>query len=269
MLVKNWLKRIPMLVAVVHWWRIYLIKRRLQGPRIMRRFARLFPHAVFVQVGSNDGEQLDHLQHAILSSQWRGVMIEPVPYVFERLQKNYGHLQPRVTLRNIAIAPSQGSLPFWHLRQDDRDATLPRWYDALGSFRKEVVLKHENFIPDIKERLVCTQVQAQTFASLCEQEGLRQLDLIQMDTEGFDYEIIKLLDFARNRPRLLIYEHHHFDVQTKQVCESYLQSNGYVLLREGMDTWCLDARARDERQARLQDYWRKRMGQQLVAETRF
>lgn len=265
--IKRGLKRLPLLVPVVHKLRYMRGVRRLQGPRIMRRFGRLFPQAVFIQVGSNDGDQLDHLQRAILSGKWHGIMVEPVPYVFERLKANYGHLQSRVALRNIAIAPEAGSLPFWHLRQDDETEDLPRWYDALGSFRKDVVLKHQQYIPDIEQRLTCSEVQTQTFSGLCEQEGVAQVDLIQMDTEGFDFEIIKLIDFARYRPRLLIYEHHHFDSETKAECEDYMRSRGYLLLREAMDTWCLDANQEDARQTRLLAYWRKRVGSRPVAET--
>lgn len=265
---KRWLKRVPFLVRLVHKWRYVRGMRRLEGPRLMRRFARLFPEACFVQIGANDGDQLDHLQSAIVSSNWRGLMLEPVPYVFERLKDNYGHLQSRVALRNVAIGPSQGHMPFWHLQQDDASEDLPRWYDALGSFRKEVVLKHERYIPDIRQRLICTEVETITFDGLCEQEAVEAIDLIQMDTEGFDFEIIKLIDFDEYRPRLLIYEHHHFNEETKVECEQHMHARGYVLLREAMDTWCLDARARDDRQARLLAYWNRRVGDQPVAETR-
>lgn len=257
---KALLKRVPYLVKVVRGVRYWSYVRRLHGPDIMRLFAQLFPHAIFVQVGSNDGDQLDHLQKAILSHDWHGVMVEPVPYVFGRLKANYGHLQSRVALRNIAIGPVEGATPFWHLRQDDTDEDLPRWYDALGSFRKDIVLWHERFIPDIKDRLTCTEVNTQTFSGLCEREKIQQIDLVQMDTEGFDYEIIKLIDFERYRPRLLIYEHLHLDETTRRECEQRLLAAGYVLLREGMDTWCLDARDRDERQGRLLAHWRKRVG---------
>lgn len=265
--IKRSLKRVPLLLPVVRTLRHRRGMRRLQGPRIMRRFVKLFPKAFFVQVGSNDGDQLDHLQRAILSSQWHGIMIEPVPYVFARLEKNYGHLQSRITLRNLAIAPEAGSMPFWHLRQDDTSAALPRWYDALGSFRKDVVLKHERYIPDIRQRLTCSEVKTQTFSGLCEQECIEQVDLIQMDTEGFDFEIIKLIDLDLYRPRLVIYEHHHFDSATKAECEAHMRARGYVLLREAMDTWCLDANPRDARQARLLAYWHGRVGRLPVAET--
>jgi FkbM family methyltransferase len=254
---KSTLKRSRLLVRFVQRWRYWRSLRQLVGPRLMRRFARLYPEAYFIQIGANDGEQLDHLQSSILTRNWRGIMVEPVPYVFARLKGNYGHLQDRVALKNLAIAGHDGSLPFWHLRQATAEDNLPRWYDALGSFRKEVLLKHVSFIPDIEQRLVCTEVPTQKFETLCRQNRVDKIDLIQMDTEGYDFEIIKLIDFDRYRPLLLIYEHHHFDAETRRACEAHLSAQGYLLRSEGMDTWGVDMRAQDSRGRHLLAYWRK------------
>lgn len=79
------------------------LQRRLAGPRILRAFADRYPKAFFVEIGANDGEQHDHLRPLILGEEWRGIMVEPVPYVFERLRQNYDRVLERVTLENSAI----------------------------------------------------------------------------------------------------------------------------------------------------------------------
>ncbi|MGH8505190.1 MAG: FkbM family methyltransferase [Stenotrophobium sp.] len=253
--IKSLLQRSPLLVSAVRRVRYWRNVRRLKGPKLMQRFAQLYPEAYFIQIGSNDGKQLDHLQTAILNQHWCGIMIEPVPYVFARLRRNYGHLKDRVQLENVAIGERNGSMPFWHLRQAATDDPITPWYDALGSFRKDVILKHAIYIPDLEQRLTCTEVPTLTFAELCERHRVGQVDLIQMDTEGYDYEIIKRIDFARYRPALLIYEHHHFDAQTQAACEARLRGFGYDVVRESIDTWCVDRQARDPRQQILIDYW--------------
>src|SRR5438093_1498023 len=68
-------------------WRLV---RRLAGRRLLRAFAAEYPNAFFIEIGSNDGEHDDHLRPFILSRPWSGIMVEPVPYVFERLRRNYG-----------------------------------------------------------------------------------------------------------------------------------------------------------------------------------
>ena len=45
-----------------------------------------------------------------------------------------------------------------------------------------------------------------TFDSLVSKHGVTAVDLVQMDTEGYDFEIVKLIDLDRLRPRLIMYE---------------------------------------------------------------
>ena len=134
-------------------------RRRLAGPRLLRAFAEAYPEAFFIEIGSNDGEQHDHLQPLIRSRTWTGVMVEPVPYVFDRLRRNYGDLE-RVTFENAAIADRDGRLPFYHLREaapGERER-LPGWYDGIGSLSRANVLNHRRHIPDIDQRIVRSDV---------------------------------------------------------------------------------------------------------------
>jgi hypothetical protein len=106
------------------------LQARLAGPKLIREFAAAFPAAMFVEIGANDGEQHDHLRPMILARRWRGIMVEPVPYVFERLRTNYGGLD-RVVLENVAVADEDGSRRFYHLAAsaDRVGEGLPQWYE--------------------------------------------------------------------------------------------------------------------------------------------
>jgi FkbM family methyltransferase len=230
------------------------VQRRLAGPKLLRAFADLYPEAFFVEVGSNDGEQHDHLRPFIRSLPWSGIMVEPVPYVFERLQANYGDLD-RVVLENVAIADRDGLLPFYHLAEapaSEREE-MPRWYDGIGSFSKQVVLDHAGHIPDIESRLVQRDVRTVTLGSLCRAQGVDRIDLLLIDTEGYDYELIKSIDLAEQHPRLIIYEHFHLSPGDRAECRRLLERHGYETMEEGFDTWCLDPAPED----RLTKAWRR------------
>jgi FkbM family methyltransferase len=225
------------------------LQARLAGPKLIRAFGAAFPRAVFVEIGANDGEQHDHLRPMILEHNWRGVMVEPVPYVFERLQRNYAGIE-RVALENAAIAERDGCLPFYHLARvpDYESAGLPQWYDGIGSFSRDAVLDHVRLIPDIEHRLVETEVSCLTFESLCAKHGLSEIDLLLIDTEGYDYEILRHIDFSSYRPALAIYEHYHLDATERSASRAIMQAAGYETMQEGFDTWCLVPEA-DERLA--------------------
>jgi FkbM family methyltransferase len=225
-------------------WRAARYRRllsRLAGPKLLQAFGAAYPSAVFIEIGSNAGDHHDHLRPLILSRQWRGLMVEPVPYVFDRLRSNYGDLD-RVTLVNVAVADRDGTMPFYHLREagdSDRDA-LPEWYDGLGSFSREAVLSHGRRIPDIERFLVTIEVPCLTFASLCETHGVEEVNLLLLDTEGYDWELLQTIDIAAVRPRLVIYEHYHLDPGDRAAALERLRGLGYEILEEGFDTFCLD-----------------------------
>lgn len=263
--VRQHLRANPGLARRVLPWteRAHAIRARVR-PRVPDRsleqivcaYARLRPTATFVQVGAHDGTQLDPLREAILGSSWRGVMVEPVPYVFERLHARY-RTNRRITLENVAVADVDGTKPF-HFLPEVEDDDVWRWYDALGSFRREVVLAHDEFVDDIADRLVTVDVPCVTFETLCARHGLRHVDVVQMDTEGYDRDVLELVDLDGLGVELVLFEHLHLRADDRAVCRRLLHAHGFEQVSDGMDTiavradlargdlWSVFDRAREE-----------------------
>ncbi len=220
-------------------WRRY--ERRKAITELLRRFATAYPDASFVEIGANDGVQHDHLRPHVLANAWSGVMVEPVPYVFERLRRNYREV-PGVRLENAAIADRDGRLPFFHLAEVDpgEELELPSWYDAIGSFSLETVRRNACAMPGGESRIVRVEVPCLTFESLCRKHGLDRLDLVAIDAEGQDAEIVRQIDFERRRPRLILYEHYHLPAERRAETREWLRSLGYETMEEFLDTYCLD-----------------------------
>jgi FkbM family methyltransferase len=229
------------------------LQRRLAAPKLLRAFAERYPRAVFVEIGSNDGLQHDHLRPFILSCDWSGVMVEPQPHVFARLEENYANVS-RVALENAAIAGRDGSVPFYYPSPPGAgESGLPDWYDGIGSLSREFVLAHAEHIPDIGRRLVRAEVDALTYESLLRKHGLEQVDLLLLDTEGSDWEILRGIDFRGSPPRLLVYEHYHLSPEDRRACRAHVEETGYETMEEGFDTFCLDAAPDDD----LTRAWRR------------
>lgn len=222
--------------------------------QLVYEFGRANPRAVFVQVGSGDGLITDPLCFEIAHRRWTGVMVEPVPYLFERLRSNYSEFG-RIRFENVAVGVPDGHRLFYYLREAPGDTTIPGWYEALGSFRKDVILQHRVEIPDIEERLVTVEVPCVTFESLCRRNGLTRVDLVQIDAEGYDFEIIESIDLEALHPKLLIFEHYHMNRELYDHCVGHLRSFGFETLAVGMDTVCLHPAALTRRDRRLRKRW--------------
>jgi FkbM family methyltransferase len=228
------------------------LERRLAGPRLLSAFAEIHPAAHFVEVGSNDGEQHDHLRPYILERAWRGIMVEPVPYVFERLQRNYEGID-RVKLENAAIADRDGTQSFYYLvaaTPVERER-LPDWYDGIGSFSREALTSHATHIPDIEQRIVQADVDAITFDTLCRRNAMESVDLLLIDTEGYDAQILGAIDLGRWAPTLIVYEHYHLTADARATCAARIRACGYATMEEGFDTFCL----REDADPRLLELW--------------
>jgi FkbM family methyltransferase len=254
-------------------WRLTRLPRRISGRlrgrprpepeeakpegvslRLLQAFAEQNPQARFVEIGANDGQRLDPLSAYVAKGGWTGIMVEPVPYVFERLRRHFDGNE-RIAVENAAIADSGGTRPFYHLAEDagDEGGAPVWWYDAIGSFERDHLYKHESVIPNLESRVRQIDVECMTVGELLRKHEMDAVDLILIDTEGYDAEIVASIDFDRIRPRLLIYEHHHLADDVRAECERRLRGLGYELVADGLDTWCLDTRPDDN----LTKIWRE------------
>jgi hypothetical protein len=60
---------------------------------------------------------------------------------------------------------------------------------------------------------------------------------LNIDTEGYDFEIIKLIDFSEIKPSMILYEHIHLNAMDSTQCMNLLKDKGYSLIIQGKDTF--------------------------------
>lgn len=139
---------------------------------------------------------------------WRGVLIEPVPYLYKRLRKNYGESE-RLTFLNLAISDHSGELPFFSVDPavQEANAAIPSWSQGIGGFDHDHIVRmlgHE-ITPFIRE----ISVPSLTVAELLSQFPERRFDLLHIDTEGFDYKILKQFFQCASLPHTILVEYCH------------------------------------------------------------
>lgn len=194
----------------------------------------------FVQVGSNDGVQGDPLHQLILRNRrWRGMFVEPVPFLFRRLVSNY-HNADRFVFVNKAISVEAGRQTFYYVAEEAKtylSGNLPFWYDQLGSFNRDHILKHLD--GKLGPYIIEQEVETQTLPDLLDEHGVSQVDLLHIDTEGFDEQVLSQFDFVKYKPSVVFFEHLHLSQDEKASAAALLRSNGYTLSIYGTDTLAL------------------------------
>ncbi len=192
--------------------------------RILSLFARERPSANVVQVGVGDGVLVDPLSSHWDKTSWRGVLVEPVPHLSESLKERFAS-NPNISVIQAVVSENDGTAIFYRLAHAYENA--PNWHQMLGSLDREVPLKHRSVIPNIDDLITEEPVRSVRLQTLLKEQGVSCVDLIVIDTEGHDYKILKQIDFERQSPSLILFEHHHLTAEERQAASKLLSKNGY------------------------------------------
>lgn len=200
--------------------------------RFQHEFGRLIKSVGeirFVQIGAHDGVRFDGLYSLVTAHRCAGLVVEPLPDVFARLVENYSR-HPAITPINKAVHATAQSLPLYRVAPSARVA-LPPWTDGIASFEKSHLLKYE--VPD--HCIETQQVQCVDLMSLLTAENFLDAHVLQVDVEGYDAEVIRMIDFARFQPFLIKYEHRNLSSDDAEFIEALLRRQGYHTTRDAED----------------------------------
>jgi FkbM family methyltransferase len=186
----------------------------------------------FLQIGANDGITNDPLHKFVTEFGWSGVLVEPMPDSFSALTETYRG-QGNLKLVNAALSETDGQRTLYTVRIDTGTFQKAEMY---SSFDKNVVLRNSRFVPDIAERIVEVRVPCVSMKTLLRETGGRNIDILAVDAEGFDYQILKMIDFSVVNPAIIIFEHTHLSKSDQQVAARLLAEHGYRMARDNLDT---------------------------------
>jgi FkbM family methyltransferase len=193
----------------------------------------------FVQIGSNDGVQFDPLHETARACGWSGLLVEPLPAVYERLIANYTP-SAGMSFANVAVGTDDGSTTIFTV---DVRPTDPPWAGYIASLDREVVLRHSNAMPDLAERIQPVEVETVRLTTLLERYGVDRIDLLHTDVEGTDDRILEQIDpRAPWAPSFIIFETKHLSTARYRRARARLRENGYRVVNLWPDAFAYRAR---------------------------
>jgi FkbM family methyltransferase len=201
-------------------------------PLLYRHLARA-PDFFFVQIGAHDGKFVDPIWDFVTRHQVAGLVVEPLKDAFEQLAANY-RAYPRVKAVNAAIHASLRSAEMYRV-DPARLSQFSVYARGIGSFNG----RHHVSLDVPADAMRTETVSCVTLEELLLQHDVSHIDLLQIDTEGYDAEIIRMIDFERRRPTIIHFEHGlsagiMTPAEFKQ-CVALLMDNGYLIATEYFD----------------------------------
>lgn len=188
----------------------------------------------FIQIGGNDGVNYDPLYDFVTwnKNKINGFILEPVLDYFNELQKNYKNF-PSIKTLNLAIHNTEENMIIHRVNPNDA-SVLPKYSKGIASFSKE---HHINCKIDskhiIEEKVACISLE-----NLIKSKNIKNIDLLQIDTEGYDAEIILNLNFKELKPSIINFEYYIPNTMSKETFNQILKllnDNDYEIWQEVND----------------------------------
>jgi FkbM family methyltransferase len=251
---KESLIKIPCLMTVITFARkTFYPQRRIPFPgrnELLRRLGVMTPETIlkvldvlgkahpspsFVKIGANDGLTGDPCGDMFIRDiRWRGLLVEPVDYCVEKLKNTYCD-QSRFTIVQAAIGHKRERRKFYFLAKEAKYSIpdMPEWYDQIGSFDREHIVRH---LPiEANKFIIERDIDVFSLSSMLMQTGYVAPLFLHIDVEGFDYEVLKSLNFRQSRPSVIMIEHKHLSASDLYSMIELLEGNGYLSLDAGED----------------------------------
>lgn len=191
----------------------------------------------FIQIGANDGKSFDPIYDFVTKKpdNFKGILLEPLADYFDELSRNYSGYK-NVTLLNMAIHNTNQEMTIYRVDPEKiKKNELPEWTKGIASFNQE----HHKLSGTPDDVMVKQLVKCISLHDLLNKYQVDKVDLLQIDTEGYDAEIIKGIDFSQIKPAIIHFEHgiaqgviskENFDELA-----NHLHANGYELWLDKFD----------------------------------
>jgi FkbM family methyltransferase len=162
---------------------------------------------VYIQIGTNNGN--DNFNKIVKADcPDLVVLVEPNSHLIPSILQNYQDVDNIQLLNNCL-----------HY-EDDKTVSLyiPALKKELGTLAENGNLysdAHFSLVPmndwGDKENMIELKSISISFDTLCKRFNITEIDYLQIDTEGFDSEIIKMIDLEKYKIRKIRYERWEFD----------------------------------------------------------
>lgn len=207
--------------------------------------AGAFKRLKFVQVGANDGKTGDPIHNAVLAYADSALLIEPQSWLIDGLRSNYSSFAGNLVIENIAIGTAPGEMELhildevhWpeYIKRTGRHPS-PIFSPCREQVLRRVSARLELDSESVEAAVIPVPVPVEPLSSLLEKHDFTDVDILQIDCEGWDYEVIKSLGDVR--PPIINFESANLSETDWNSFVDWSIQNGYGYIRTGMDTLAL------------------------------
>jgi len=136
------------------------------------------------------------------------VLIEPVPYLFDKLKENYKEKQKtnNISFLNIAVSNKDDFIKLYIPSEKNDFSNCPDFSSQLASVNSAHISSHIPWLLVDEIKVPCF-----TLNTILKNMKTIEINNLITDTEGHDYDILMDLDLSIIKPKTILFEHIHMD----------------------------------------------------------
>ena len=177
-----------------------------------------------IDVGSHKGEYISSIIKNFHIDKIYG--FEPNNEIFNNLNKNFS--SDKIHLYNFGVSNEKGEI-FLNKNIESSSSSINDLNTNSKYYKKKYFLL--NFL-NLKEVTTKSKIQVVRLDEFMNKNNIKKLDLLKIDTEGFEYNVIKSIGSRIYDIKLIHIEHHFDDMIIKNYTLSdihaYLKNKGFI-----------------------------------------
>ena len=185
------------------------------------------PNTFVMNIGAMDGVMFDELIGYTNMYNFKGLYVEPIPYLFDKLKNNIpneGNL-----FENSAISDYNGDIKMVTIDKEVIDQGLVHscFYGMSAVYPPKNGLGSEFDKPTVDKYGKEVTVKCITLDKLLRKHEIKNIDVFKVDAEGHDYIIFKQIDFDEFRPKVIRLEWINLTEEEQNLIISKFEYNNY------------------------------------------
>lgn len=195
-----------------------------------------------VQIGAFTG--MDDVHHILLKeTNVNALLIEPVPWYFEKLKKNYSSIKnpKRIQFDNRVINTYNGECDFHCVKDLNYNYNYnieKNWGPEISGTKLNMIKEHEKFLKNESFEYETLKLKCITTSTLLQEYNINKIEFLKIDAEGLDFDLLINWPFQKVAPKYIKFEACHLDghVNKKTKIETinrFLNEKKYSFLNAG------------------------------------
>ena len=168
----------------------------------------------YVEIGASDGIELSNT-YLLEKNGWNGICAEPIPDKFVKLCEN----RPKANCCDKAL---------YHTSNQVVDFDICTSYSLLSGISESI----DTYKQHVDQYKTTIKVETITLEDLLDMWNVPKfIEYLSLDTEGSEYDILKVFDFTKYKFGIIHVEHNYIEPRRTQI-RLLLESNGYKFEKE-------------------------------------